>query len=459
MLAVAGCGGPAVTRAPSSPPCATRTPAAHPADILTVVLFDTVDLSHAPWGRNREERFVFSHLYETLLTVDCHGQLQPGLAKRWVEASDGWLIEMRDDARFWDQTSVTAYEAADVIKRASAQGIVIKSVDVIDEHSMILHGYSGRPDLKLLSLQMLAVTKSSPNGVVPMGSGPWMLDEDMPVAEAVVIRPSSEAETPIVRFVQGDVGDARDIFDGTADAMITDDPAAIEYARAKKNVTMAPLAWDLVYVVISRERNMAYDDGIRAPLLSAATCAALARDAVQKEARGGSSLLADGEHAGCKQVSTYARQSVMVASQKRVAFAVDDATARSLAERLVALAAMDTTTSSEARDVVRALPGSGRSLRATGIPSHEMDRRMAQSSGEESAYVTSLSWCVDFPCTSNELLTRAPWLLAGSGPLSRKIIPLVETRAHFIAISDRIGYIDDHNGDVRILGPSVVRVQ
>ena len=108
MLALAGCGGgAAVNRAPADP-CETRVPARNPSDTLTVVLFDKVDLSHAPWGRNREERFIFSHLYETLLTIDCHGEFQSGLAKTVVEASDGWLVTLRDDAHFWDETPVTA---------------------------------------------------------------------------------------------------------------------------------------------------------------------------------------------------------------------------------------------------------------------------------------------------------------------------------------------------------------
>jgi ABC-type oligopeptide transport system substrate-binding subunit len=85
-------------KGPSVPACETRAPALHPADTVTVVVFDKIDLAHAPWGQNREERFVFSHLYETLVTIDCHGQVQPGLAKSWKPGSDAWMVELRDDA-------------------------------------------------------------------------------------------------------------------------------------------------------------------------------------------------------------------------------------------------------------------------------------------------------------------------------------------------------------------------
>jgi hypothetical protein len=37
------------------------------------------------------------------------------------------------------------------------------------------------------------------------------------------------------------------------------------------------------------------------------------------------------------------------------------------------------------------------------------------------------------------------------GTISQNVVPLVETRAHFVSMSDRIGFVDDHNGNVRIM--------
>jgi hypothetical protein len=59
MMALAGCGGGSALDHTTTSSCMASFPAKTPADTVTVVLFDTVDLSHAPWGRNREERFVF----------------------------------------------------------------------------------------------------------------------------------------------------------------------------------------------------------------------------------------------------------------------------------------------------------------------------------------------------------------------------------------------------------------
>jgi len=96
-LTAFGCGGRSSVNQASAPPCETRLPATHPADTLTVVVFDEIDLSHAPRPTNRSERFVFSHLYQTLVNVDCHNQVRRGIAKSWKEASDGWYIEIEED--------------------------------------------------------------------------------------------------------------------------------------------------------------------------------------------------------------------------------------------------------------------------------------------------------------------------------------------------------------------------
>jgi hypothetical protein len=73
-------------------------------------------------------------------------------------------------------------------------------------------------------------------------------------------------------------------------------------------------------------------------------------------------------------------------------------------------------------------------------------------------YVVSLSWNQDFPLLVSRFSREAPWL-AVVRPLSRALVPLVETRSSFVAFSDRIGVIDDGNGDVHIMSPGVERVR
>ena len=138
----------------------------------------------------------------------------------------------------------------------------------------------------------------------------------------------------------------------------------------------------------------------------------------------------------------------MVRPQPRLLFAFDDPTARGLAERIVALAAMDTTAAGDARAIVRAIPARP-GMRAVGVSPEEFGQKLL--AGAEAAFLCPLSWCGDFPCVEAGIRRRAPWLLAGGARLSQKIIPLVETRAHFIVMSDRIAFSDDGAGNVRIL--------
>ncbi len=440
LVLLAGCGGGSVIdRAPQISSCATLVPSANPADTITVVLFDRVDLSHAPWGRNREERFVFGHLYETLVTVDCHGEVGPALAKSWKRASDGWLFELRDDAHFWDESAVTAKDVVESLQPAIDAGLALNSVAALDDRRVLVYGGNGPPDITLLALPVVAVTKQAPETRAPIGTGAWMIDEGTPVAEAVVMRPASD-RGPVVRLVQGDAGDARDVMDGAADAIITDEPGAVDYARSRPHTALAPLAWDRVYVLISRERGD--------PVLPEALCDALARDVVRVDARGGTRLLIESE-AACNSrwaLDGAAYRDGEPKPEARLVFASNDLTARALAERIVALATMDTSLT-DARAIARALPGARPGLRAVGVAPEVFETTLQH--GKEVGYVMSFSWCADFPCpVAADFFLRATWL-AGLH-VSDVVTPLVETRAHFVALSNRVGFIDDGAGNVRI---------
>ena len=452
-LTLAGCGGgSAIDRAPGPPPCETVTRAEHPADTVTVVLFDKVDLSHAPWGRNREERFVFSHLYETLVTIDCHGEARTGpLAKSVIEASDGWLIELKEDARFWDGTPVTAQDIVSSYNPGMSARLAIESVDVVDEHTVLVHGPQGRPDIRLLSHPMFAIRKRTQERL-PIGTGRWVIEAD--TNGEITMVPAS-GESPVVRFIQSTVEDVRDTIDGSTDAIITDEPTALEYARERSHGSFAPLAWDKAYLLISKSRPLAISRLEPTASLSRDFCNSLAKDAVDIDARGGSSIVEESEAA------YMIRRSITVDYPEgkapgpyrpvpEVVYSRDDPIAGSLAERIVAVAARDTASSIESRTIARALPGANTNMRAIGLA--PLQFAIAVNEGRSLAYVLPLSWDADFPYLPTDLASRVPWLFDDSlrATLSQAILPLVETRAHFIAISDQIGFVDDHAGNVRI---------
>lgn len=442
LLSTAGCGGKASVNQASAP-CETRVPATHPADTLTVVVFDKIDMTHAPWPRNREERFVFSHLYETLVTIDCRGEVEPALAKSWTRASDGWYIELKEDAHFWDDTMVTAADIQSSLKLAASQ-MPIGPADIVDETHAIIHGDF---DIKLLALPMLAICKQPHPESVPVGTGVWQFNGG--AFDEITMRPAAGG-APVVRFELKQTAGALDILNGSADAMITDDPSVLDYARTKKHVAVMPMAWDKAYVLID-PRRAGMDISRSAPDLPRAVCDGFARDAVAVDARGGSDILTEAERASPLPAST--KITWRSYTSKQVLFDSSDPTARALAERIVALAAMDTSTSAEARALRRAMPEASNDMRTTGLRQEEFAKRF--KSPGDAGYVVPLSWNADFPALAMHL----PYWVSSLRPLSRTLIPLVETRAHLVAISDRISYVDDKKGTVHITPPGMERVR
>lgn len=447
-LVSAGCGASVSVRNTAVPACDTTVSADQPADTVTVVVFGPIDCSHAPVPQNREERFVFSHLYQTLVTVDCRGVVRPGLARSWKRASDGWYVEIKEDAHFWDYTMVTAADVKSCFESAMHAGFPIGAVDIVDETHAIIHGRDGIPDLKLLALPVLSIRKDGPDGV-PVGTGAWQIDPEALHSGAVAIQPVA-APTPLVRFLREDTADAMDIVSGSADAMITDDADVIDYASGS-HAMIFPLAWDHVYALLAQRYGQALPESL---------CEALARDVVRKDARAGSSLLVDANRAcGIRVAVDNAsnRGMLLPNPEPRLVVPSDDETARLLGERIVALAAMDTTLSPDSKAVLRAIPGASIGLRLAGLKPGEF--ASALKSGRDLAYIVPLSWCTDFPCIVANFSDRAPWLYPNRNDLAHELDPLVETRARFILLRHRIALKDDHAGNIRLIAPGPERVR
>src|SRR5262249_30927075 len=152
---------------------------------------------------------------ETLVKLDCRGLVQPGLAKSWKRASDGWYIELQEDAHFWDDTLVTTDDVKSSLESGMQLGVALGPVDVVDETHAIIHG---NLDITLLALPMLAIRKASASGP-PMGTGAWMIDS-LATTDGITMRPT-RGRTPFVRIMREDAANAMDILSGSADALIT----------------------------------------------------------------------------------------------------------------------------------------------------------------------------------------------------------------------------------------------
>jgi hypothetical protein len=346
-----------------------------------VVLSEPVALAHAFAPTNDSERLVFRELFETLIYIDCRGQVRPGLAQTWT--ADGsrrtWTFQLRDD----NPEAGLSTPAVDVVSswRARPEALTASGIE------SLAVGEEGR----------LAITFLSPQDSVPRILADPMLGvvhgpgSTLGRADRFLIARPGAAPTEF-RVEPG--RDPRDALDHGADMLVTRDPALVDYASNGAEFDAFQLPWSRTYI-------LAHAGGLPAQLMSdlstAAVRTSLAKDAVRASAR-----LAEAPYwwSGLEKCVTPAAGGRSGASS-RVIYRKDDEVARGLAERVVALAS----------------PSTG--LRAVGLEAAQFDA--AVRGGTERAYVIGVPRQSLAPCRDAAILPP------GAGPL-----PLIETRAYAI---------------------------
>ncbi|UCH83993.1 MAG: hypothetical protein JSW50_16420 [Candidatus Latescibacterota bacterium] len=474
-FALAGCGGSSGIKPGATPPeCDLVRATSGVADSVTVVSFDAIEPEIAPWARHPGERLLFHHLYETLINVDCDGQVRARLATSWRHDGSGrhWIFEMRNKARFWDGSRLTAH---DVVKSwgelAVAPDIINAVVDsVTAEDKRILHVYLGRPQQDVpyaLSTLEFAVVKSADDSSWPLGSGPYQIvrvgkrSNAAPQRE-IIIRPAKGPESPVVRIIEATANDARDLLEGAADLMITRDPTVLSYATNQPHLTLAPLPWNQTYVLLSTSRARILREGGTLQPVSPALSNGLARDAVRTDARPYSLPGWWVEPRECFDYlpvpdgdMTRAGAETDERSPHRIVYDVGDPTAKELAERIVALsdAAAGSAMSAETQAVFAALPGlqaeDSPGMITAGLLSDGFEASFR--SGDDFAYIIAMPRRAPDPCAEiRKLLTRAPWLAILGSDFPGALIPLTDTREHAIANGNHINLGVDWYGNVFI---------
>jgi hypothetical protein len=236
-------------------------------------------------------------LVDTPVRLDCTGLPRPGLASAWTRDSTGraWTLTLPDAgavARAWHESR----RAAEALSLAGAESWV-----PIDDRRLV-------------------VTFRQPHDSLPT----LFADPALGLAR------DSLAPTSFRALPAG--GDARDAIDRGADLVRSADPTVLEYAASHQGVTVVPLPWDRTYILV-------LPDGSRGlgPIAGADTAgfrAALAGDAVRPEARGAEPpfwwTTARCDPATTTHSSVAPRSSALLYSR-------DDAVARALAARLVAM--------------------------------------------------------------------------------------------------------------------------
>ena len=210
----------------------------------------------------------------------------------------------------------------------------------------------------------------------------------------------------VITFVEGN---PRDLLDGGVDALLTDDPALLEYAAARpRTLATFALPWSRTYGVLAAVPLPVTD--------SAEFREKLARDAVSGGARG-AVLPAWWREAGRCPAPNEAPSASRAIISDRIVYAAGDRHAQELAERLAAL---------------------GARLRALGL--EEAGFAQALASGNDFAYIMATpSRAGGGPCQELARLRLAPGHLA-------RLMPLVETRWHLIVRRGRFGVSVSNEG-------------
>jgi len=435
FVTVCGCGGRSSSQVPSVlpptlivPPQQVRAPATpaaadcglfpgqteSPEAISSVGLNERVDPVHAPHPTNESERLLFRQLYETLVRVDCEGHAVPDLAESWgLNANgDAWLVRLRPNARFSDNTPV---KATDVVSswmmdngtelRPEASRLV-RSISAVDDRTLEIALQSRRVDAVLaLAHTDLAIAKPISGSQWPIGTRPARMD----TTGSSVITLVRLSGNSTVRFLVAPGRDSRDLLDRGVDLLLTRDPRTLDYAATLPQFQTAALPWQRTRVLLTPSRVRA------APSLSADERRNLAQDAVRGEARG-----AEGPYwwESLSDCEIAASPAPAPSATVRIVYDSDDTAARDLAERFV---------------------GIGKYPRASGLTNDALVQALRR--GNESAYIVSLDRRPLDSCREMQVLMNyAGWI----DP--QTIVPLVDTRLQAIVRRGRSGLNTEWDG-------------
>jgi len=408
--------------------------------IATVALGDRINPANAPSPANESERLLFRQVYETLFRLDCHGKLQSGLASSWKLDTSGhsWLVTLREDAEFTDNTPL---EAGDVVSswtiantgelRPEVRSLV-EAVIAVDKRTLLITLKNHRMDEPTaLAHTDLAIAKRIPGQSWPIGTRGTRVainGETSPSNESMVtlIQTNNSVST---RFVIASGRDSRDLLDEGVDLLVSRDTNTLNYAATLPQFISVPLAWNRTYVLLSPGRPRTL------PPLSAEARETLAHDAVRGEARGAMGPFWWDSPTDCLP----AAQSHGPQTMGRVVFDAADSVARDLADRLVGLASASGPGTTAILDALLPDRSPRTYQRAAGLPSDAL--KMSLRRGDEGSYVLAIDSRSLEPCRDLQALVYAAgWLDPET------IVPLVNTRMKAILRRGRSGMIEEWDG-------------
>lgn len=452
--ACAGHAGPSPEPRGAAPdPCQLALPPASSPSSLTVVVTAPIEPRRLWLDANPGERFLLSNLYETLVRVDCRGIVRPGLASSWRFDSAGgrWILALREAARFWNGEPAAAGEILGAWRETAQRGGMAAMDRVLagalakDERTISI--MLGPDSLRVLADPGFLVRRERPGSAWPEGTGPYRPADSLPTSpspglaalQSLRLEPMHDGHAPRLAMYSVPVAAARDLVDLGIDLLLTDAPDLISYAASQPGLDSAALDWSRLYLLLTTVPEGFVSPRPGVPEEARVTQReALARDVVRGAARAAQPPYWWGQSTSCMGPPQGAPAPQPSRGAAEIAYDRADPTARALAERLAAVAAMSERGANDASALLGALRGVGSRARAVGLSSAAFAD--ALRTGVSLAYVFDVPARVPGPCLAwDRFLRRAPWIVEPGGSLAGTIVPLVETRWTVLHRPDRLG--------------------
>jgi hypothetical protein len=335
----------------------------------------------------RTSRLAASRL--TPVRLDCEGRTTPGLASHWSADTSGryWTLDLAESAPppSADRPRWTAAALAATWRADPEANLVLRDAGVVS--------------LLPLDDARLVVGFATPARELP------------PVFAARALGVATGRPDPLVDRTPAS-GDLRDAIDAGIDLVISSDPDLLEYAGKRPGLGRTALPWHRLYLFLAPSGDV----GGLLPSDTAGFRAALAQNVVRTDARPAETSTWADSAVRCGVAAARA-----ASASKVLAYPAGDATARELAERLVALG------------------GSAASVR----PLEPDSFAAALRRGDAAGFIVRGPLLAPAPCTQS-----AGW------PAGARATPLVETRAHALVRRGAPAMAIELDGAVRPAEPS-----
>jgi hypothetical protein len=369
---------------------------------------EPVELGKAASPSNDSERLLLRNLFDNLVRLDCEGTVRPALAESWTVDSGGrgWIVTLRKGATFPAGDPMSASDVVgtlrllDIIDTASARAFGMDSAIALDDRHLrlVMNDTVGDYPPRFLADPALVLIDGLAFGG---GAGEGSLEV------------TQRGGLPVIDFRFPLKRDPRDALDQEVDLMVTRDPALVDYVSNRAEFATFPLPWSRTYVLAEPGAGQ----GELAGGLSAASVRnSLAKDAVRADGRVADPPYWWSDNGKCRPTSPLPTKK----ASSRIVYRKDDEVARSLAERIVALAS------------------AGAGLRAMGLDAAEFTT--AVNAGLERAYIIGLPRQSLAPCRD-----------ASMWPAGVRLLPLIETRAYAIVRKGTPPLTVEWDGTLRVV--------